>query len=36
VLAIQEGAASKRYLRALKRLEEILKSMPGGMRELMP
>jgi RNA polymerase sigma-70 factor (ECF subfamily) len=36
VLGIKEGAASKRYLRALKRLEEILKSMPGGMRELMP
>ena len=30
VLEIQESAASKRYVRALKRLKEILKSMPGS------
>jgi RNA polymerase sigma-70 factor (ECF subfamily) len=36
VLGIKEAAASKRYLRALKRLKEILNSMPGGMRELLP
>jgi RNA polymerase sigma-70 factor (ECF subfamily) len=36
VLGIQEAAAGKRYLRALKRLKEILNSMPGGMRELLP
>jgi RNA polymerase sigma-70 factor (ECF subfamily) len=36
VLGIKEAAASKRYLRALKRLKEILTSMPGGMRELLP
>lgn len=31
VLQIQESAASKRYLRALKRLKEILSSLPGGL-----
>jgi RNA polymerase sigma-70 factor (ECF subfamily) len=36
VLGIKEAAASKRYLRALKRLKEILSSMPGGMQELLP
>jgi RNA polymerase sigma-70 factor (ECF subfamily) len=36
VLGIKEAAASKRYLRALKRLKEILTSMPGGMQELLP
>jgi hypothetical protein len=36
VLGIKERAAGKSYLRALKRLEEILNGMPGGMRELMP
>jgi RNA polymerase sigma-70 factor (ECF subfamily) len=36
VLGIKEAAASKRYLRALKRLKEILNSMPGGMRGLLP
>jgi RNA polymerase sigma-70 factor (ECF subfamily) len=36
VLGIKEAAAGKRYLRALKRLKEILSSMPGGMRELLP
>jgi RNA polymerase sigma-70 factor, ECF subfamily len=34
VLGIEERAASKRYLRALKRLKEILVSMPGGLGEL--
>jgi hypothetical protein len=29
-------AAGKRYLRASRRLKEILNGMPGGMRELMP
>jgi RNA polymerase sigma-70 factor, ECF subfamily len=31
VLGIQEKAAGKRYLRALKRLKEILAAMPGGL-----
>jgi len=31
VLGIQEAAASKRYLRALKRLKEILSDMTGGL-----
>jgi RNA polymerase sigma-70 factor (ECF subfamily) len=35
VLGIQERAAGKRYLRALKRLKEILAGMPGGL-ELYP
>jgi RNA polymerase sigma-70 factor (ECF subfamily) len=34
VLDIKERAAGKRYLRALKRLKEILASMPGGLTEL--
>jgi RNA polymerase sigma-70 factor (ECF subfamily) len=33
VLNIQPAAASKRYIRALKRLKETLKSMPGGLDE---
>ena len=33
-LGIQAGAASKRYLRALKKLKEILTSMPGGIGEV--
>ena len=33
-LDIQESAASKRYLRALKRLKDILTSMPGGLGEM--
>ena len=36
VLCIKEAAAGKRYLRALRRLKEILNSMPGGMRGLLP
>ena len=35
VLGIKEAAASKRYLRALRRLKEVLNSMPGGMQELL-
>jgi RNA polymerase sigma-70 factor (ECF subfamily) len=31
VLGIKEAAAGKRYLRALERLREILRQMPGGM-----
>src|SRR5205814_3692723 len=33
-LGIQKSAASKRYVRALKRLKEILRNMPGGMSEM--
>jgi RNA polymerase sigma-70 factor (ECF subfamily) len=33
-LGIQKSAASKRYVRALKRLKEILRNMPGAIREL--
>jgi RNA polymerase sigma-70 factor (ECF subfamily) len=35
VLNIRESAASKRYLRALARLKEIIQSMPGGL-EMWP
>ena len=31
VLGIEESAAAKRYIRALKRLKAILASMPGGL-----
>jgi RNA polymerase sigma-70 factor (ECF subfamily) len=31
VLGIKEAAAGKRYLRALERLREVLRSMPGGL-----
>lgn len=34
VLGIQEAAAGKRYLRAMKRLKDILLAMPGGWGEL--
>jgi RNA polymerase sigma-70 factor (ECF subfamily) len=34
VLDIQESAASKRYIRALKRLKDILTSKPGGIGEI--
>jgi RNA polymerase sigma-70 factor (ECF subfamily) len=34
VLCLQESTASKRYVRALKRLKEILTSMPGGLGEV--
>jgi RNA polymerase sigma-70 factor (ECF subfamily) len=36
VLGIKEAAAGKRYIRALKRLKEILMRMPGGLKDLMP
>ena len=36
VLGIQERAAAKRSLRALKRLNEMLAEMPGGLTELRP
>jgi RNA polymerase sigma-70 factor (ECF subfamily) len=34
ILGVQERAASKRYLRALERLREILSDMPGGLTGL--
>jgi RNA polymerase sigma-70 factor (ECF subfamily) len=34
VLGIEEGAAAKRYVRALKRLKETLADMPGGLEGL--
>ena len=36
VLGIKEKAAGKRYLRALKRLKDILAGMPGGLGGLAP
>jgi RNA polymerase sigma-70 factor (ECF subfamily) len=33
-LGIRESAASKRYIRALKKLRAILSSMPGGLGEV--
>lgn len=36
VLGIQESATSKRYVRALRRLKEILGAFPGGLREWQP
>jgi len=36
VLGIQERAAAKRYVRALKRLKDILADMPGGLTEVRP
>ncbi len=36
VLQIAERAAAKRYLRALKRLKDILADMPGGLTEVRP
>jgi RNA polymerase sigma-70 factor (ECF subfamily) len=36
VLGIQESAASKRYLRALKRLKEILSLLPGSLGGASP
>lgn len=35
-LGLDTSAASKRYLRALKRLKEVLASLPGGLEELFP
>jgi len=34
VLDIQESAAAKRYIRALKRLKDILAAMPGGLESI--
>jgi RNA polymerase sigma-70 factor (ECF subfamily) len=34
VLGIEEGAAAKRYIRALKRLKDTLAGMPGGLEGL--
>ena len=34
VLGISEAAAAKRYIRALKRLKQILAQMPGGLEGL--
>src|SRR4051812_130280 len=36
VLGITEDAATKRYMRALKRLKDILAAMPGGLTEVRP
>jgi RNA polymerase sigma-70 factor (ECF subfamily) len=36
VLEIRESAASKRYIRALRRLKEVLKEIPGGIEGLWP
>lgn len=35
-LGIRKSAASKRYVRALKKLREILSTMPGGIGEVEP
>jgi RNA polymerase sigma-70 factor (ECF subfamily) len=35
-LHLRESAASKRYIRALHRLKEILASLPGGIEEFRP
>jgi RNA polymerase sigma-70 factor, ECF subfamily len=34
VLGIEESAAAKRYVRALKRLKDVLADMPGGLEDL--
>jgi RNA polymerase sigma-70 factor (ECF subfamily) len=36
LLGLTESGASRRHLRALKRLKEVLSQMPGGMGELLP
>ena len=36
VLGIQERAAAKRYIRALKRLKDVLAELPGGLTGLRP
>jgi hypothetical protein len=33
-LEIEESAAAKRYIRALKRLKAILATMPGGLESV--
>jgi len=35
-LGIQEGAATKRYIRALRRIKQALARLPGGLSELSP
>jgi RNA polymerase sigma-70 factor (ECF subfamily) len=35
-LGLQESAASKRFIRALRKLKDILRSMPGGTAEFKP
>jgi RNA polymerase sigma-70 factor, ECF subfamily len=36
VLGISEAATSKRYVRALQRLKDVLSNLPGGLGELLP
>src|SRR5262249_7214301 len=36
VLGMRESAVSKRYIRALQRLKDILAGMPGGLGEIWP
>jgi RNA polymerase sigma-70 factor, ECF subfamily len=36
VLQVTESGACRRHMRALKRLKEILSSLPGGLGELLP
>lgn len=36
VLNLDKSAASKRYVRAMERLKDVLKAMPGGWEELSP
>ena len=36
VLGLTESGACRRHLRALKRLKEILSSLPGGLGDLLP
>ncbi len=36
VLDISSTAANNRYIRALRRLREVLASMPGGVEEMLP
>jgi RNA polymerase sigma-70 factor (ECF subfamily) len=36
VLGVRESAVSKRYVRALKRLKQLLSGMPGGLEDLRP
>jgi RNA polymerase sigma-70 factor (ECF subfamily) len=36
LLQVQEAAASKRYIRALKKLKNVLANLPGGLGEWLP
>jgi RNA polymerase sigma-70 factor (ECF subfamily) len=36
LLGLTESGASRRHLRALKRLKEVLRQMPGGLGDLLP